>query len=221
MPISEITYDDLNELLQETAVENLRLEYKRAFPDKDEFLKKISSFSNTLGGYLVIGAEANSSDGRLIAFPGIPHESGYKQRIVQLCYDAVSPPIFPLVSDPISLPDATDRVCYVIFIEESELAPHFLNGRKGIWVRTDEFSQRIHSSLATYAEIQSLSSKRALVVTKRTDLIDRARKRIQSLAERRYSAYGKIPNGLGANVEFSIIPKYPARQICIMDKLRT
>ena len=114
--ISEINYEDLQELLDESAVENLRLEYKREYPHKDEFLKKASSFSNTFGGYLIIGAEADSHDGRLISFSGVDPQSGYKQRIVQWCFDAVNPPIFPVVSDPIPLPNDPKRVCYIIWL---------------------------------------------------------------------------------------------------------
>jgi hypothetical protein len=38
---------DLQELLDEQAVENVRLEFKLGRPDKDETLKKLSSFANT------------------------------------------------------------------------------------------------------------------------------------------------------------------------------
>jgi len=217
--ISEITYDDLNELLIESAVENLRLEYKREYPGKDEFLKKTSSFSNTFGGYLIIGAEADSSDGRLISFPGVDPQSGYKQRIVQWCFDAISPPIFPVVSDPITLPNNPKRVCYIIYIEESEQAPHFINGRKGIWIRTDEYSQRFEPRLATYDELQHLSAKRDRVVKRRSDLILRANSRFKALTETRYTNLGDNKSGLGSHFELSIIPKYLTRQVCSMARL--
>jgi len=41
----------------------VRLEFKSEVPTKDEVLKKLSSFANTFGGYLVIGAKANGADG--------------------------------------------------------------------------------------------------------------------------------------------------------------
>ena len=46
------------------------------------------------------------------------------------------------VSDPIPISAGNGRVCYVLSAPESEFAPHFLNGRRGVWVRTDEFSSR-------------------------------------------------------------------------------
>jgi predicted HTH transcriptional regulator len=76
--ISQLTVDDLNELLQDGAVENARLEFKLEVPTKDEALKELSSFANTYGGYVVIGAAAASSDGRLRALPGVDLQSGFK-----------------------------------------------------------------------------------------------------------------------------------------------
>lgn len=83
---------------------------------------------------MVIGAKAKSSDGRIEALPGIDVQSGYKQKIVD---------------DPIAVSPGSPKVCFVIHVPESDVAPHFLNGRKGVWVRTDEFSPRFEARLAT------------------------------------------------------------------------
>ena len=53
-PLPQLKTADLEELLVGRAVENTRLEFKREVPDKDETLKKLSSFANTFGGYLVV-----------------------------------------------------------------------------------------------------------------------------------------------------------------------
>jgi len=64
-PLSQLDTRDLQELLQDGSVENIRLEFKLLPPDKDETLKKLSSFANTFGGFMVVGAQARSADGRL------------------------------------------------------------------------------------------------------------------------------------------------------------
>jgi len=69
-PIPALATADLQELLHDQAVENARLEFKREIPGKDEMLKKLSSFANTFGGYLVVGAEAGN-DGRITGLPGV------------------------------------------------------------------------------------------------------------------------------------------------------
>ncbi len=59
-------------------VENVRLEFKREVPGKNETLKKLSSCANTFGGYLVVGAEA-ANDGRITGLPAVELQHGYKQ----------------------------------------------------------------------------------------------------------------------------------------------
>src|ERR1035437_4993974 len=129
-PITNISTADLQELLAEQAVENIRLEFKRDVPDKDEVLKKLSSFANTFGGLLVVGAEANSKDGRLIALPGVESQASYRQTIIQWCTAGTNPALTVEVSDPIPISEGNGRVCYVMSVPESDLGPHFLNGRK-------------------------------------------------------------------------------------------
>src|SRR5580704_9368413 len=139
-PISQLGTADLQELLGDRAVENARLEFKREVPDKDNTLKKASSFANTFGGFIVVGASANGSDGRIEGLPGVEIQNGYKQKVVDWCFGGASPPLTVEVSDPMPSPVGNGKVCYVIYIAASDLGPHFLNGRRGIWVRTDEFS---------------------------------------------------------------------------------
>jgi predicted HTH transcriptional regulator len=162
-PISQLGPDDLQELLTAKAVENIRLEFKREKPDKFETLKKTSSFANTYGGVVVIGAEADGKDGRIIGLPGVDERAGYKQTIVQWCFDGVAPPLDVDVSDPIPVPRTSGKVGYVLFCRESDLAPHFLNGRKGVYVRSNEFSTRFDAQLANENELRHLFERRKLV----------------------------------------------------------
>lgn len=110
-PFTQLQATDLQELLTDLAVENVRLEFKSNVPDKDETLKKLSSFANTFGGYLVVGAKANSSDGRIEALPGVDVQAGYKQKIVDWCFGGSTPPLTAEVSDPVSVPSGSGKVC--------------------------------------------------------------------------------------------------------------
>jgi hypothetical protein len=175
--IDNLISADLQELLDEQAVENVRLEFKLERPDKDETLKKLSSFANTFGGHLIIGAKANSADGVLTGLPGIDEARGFKQQIIQWCYDGTYPPLEVFVSPPIPAPSDRDKVCYVIYVPESLEAPHFLNSRKGVYIRTDEFSQRFQALLANYDEIQHLANRRAATVERKERLVKRAEER--------------------------------------------
>jgi hypothetical protein len=207
------------ELLTENAVENLRLESKREIPTKDDTLKKLSSFANTIGGLVVIGADAGSADGRIVGLPGVDLKSGYKQTIVQWSFAGVSPPVEVEVSDAIAVPGAGGRVCYVLGVRESELAPHFLNGRKGIYVRTNEFSTRYDAQLANENELRHLAQRRQIVRERRAMLIQRSRDRFDTFVKQKYGELGKRQSGIGARFDLSIGPRFPAQPLCEHDRL--
>ncbi|MGA2077269.1 MAG: ATP-binding protein [Terriglobia bacterium] len=183
-PLTQFVTADVQELLDEQAVENVGLEFKSRVPEKDETLKKLSSFANSFGGFMVIGAKANSADGRIESLPGVDEQPGYKQKVVQWCFDAVSPPLIVEVSDAIPSPGSTGKFCYIIYTAESEVAPHFLNGRKGVWVRTDEFSQRFEPQLATENELRYLLNRRQLTLDRRTEVVQRSRRRFEKVVSR-------------------------------------
>jgi hypothetical protein len=213
-PLSKITTADLQELVTDNAVENVRLEYKSAVPSKDETLKKLSSFANTFGGFLLIGAKADSKDGRIHDLPGVSPGNGYKQKVVQWCFDGASPPLLVEVSDPIPTPAAKGQVCYVIFVAESDVAPHFLNGRRGVWVRTDEFSSRFEAQLADENELKHLLDRRRIVRERRLRLVERARKRFNTHINKKHTDASGQKTKVSPLLEFSVIPRFPSRQLC-------
>lgn len=219
-PISQLTTADLEELLQANAVENIRLEFKLTVPGKDETLKKLSSFANTFGGLVVIGAKANSADGRIQALPGVDPENGYKQRIMQWTFDEVNPPIIVEVSDPIPAPGNSIKVCYVISIAESDAGPHFLNGRKGVWIRTDEFSNLFDAQLANENEIRHLLDRRRLVRERRAGLIARARKRFSTYLETKHTDTSGNKTTTGPLLELWIIPRFPTKTLLPQEDLQ-
>ena len=219
-PLSQLTSQDLDELIHRQAVENMRLEFKRDVPSKDETVKKLSSFANTFGGFVVVGAEANSKDGKIIGLPGVDPQPSYKQTVVQWCADAVTPFLDVDVSDPVATPAGNGRVCYVLFVRESDLAPHFLNDRKGVWIRTNEFSTRFEPRLANESELRHLLDRRKIVRDRRNELVQRARRRFQIFAERRYRELNRgRGDKIGSRFDLSIVPRFPAEPLCDHAKL--
>lgn len=219
--ITDLSTDDLQELLDDSAVENVRLEFKQEIPGPDETLKKLSSFANTFGGYLVVGAAASSSDGRLESLPGVDPQRNYRQTIIQRCYEGVWPPIEVFVSDGIPAPNVADKVCYVIHVPESMEAPHFLTKRRGAYVRTDEFSQRFEPRLAEYEEIQHLANRRRLAVERREELFSRAVSRFEILATGEYASYPRTSGSIGATLCLCVCPEFPVRQLMEPHALRS
>lgn len=169
--INRITANDIMELESQNAVENIRLEFKKRLPSKDNLLKKISSFANTYGGYLVIGVEEDGS-GAVRKIRGVEKVPGFKQKIVQWCFDSINPPPHIEVTNEIELKNG--KYCYVIYVIQSNQPPHFINGRKGCYIRTDEFSQKFQPKLATQNEILYMSNQRAKALDLRFHILNRA-----------------------------------------------
>jgi hypothetical protein len=219
-PLSQLNTSDLVELLTDKSVENARLEFKSQVPDKDETLKKLSSFANTFGGLMIVGAKANSSDGRIESLPGVDVQAGYKQTIVQWCFQGASPPLTVEVSDAIPVPNGGGKVCYVISTGESDIAPHFINGRRGVWIRTDEFSSRFDARLANENELRLLFDRRKQILERRTYLLGRARDRLNRYAVQLNNDLPKGRQKIPACLEISVVPRFPARPLCEQVNLR-
>src|SRR5260370_31963717 len=103
-PISQLVTSDLQELLQDGAVENARLEFKLEVPGRDDSLKKISSFANTFGGHMTVGAQTKSADGRIEELACGGKQDGEKKKNVDWGFGAVTPPAVPPISDCIPCP---------------------------------------------------------------------------------------------------------------------
>lgn len=214
--IAQLTFEDLQELVDAKAVENLRLELKKEVPDADQHTKKLSSFGNTFGGYMIVGA--SEKDGRIEQLVGVVPQNGYKQKVVDWCFSKIYPPLTVEVSEPIPLPNDPAKCCYVLYTPESDTAPHFLNERKGLYIRTDEFSGRAESKLANEQELRSLLNRREIVRVRRDELMERARSRWMAYAA---AIQSNEPNKtLEAHLELSIGPRFPSRRLSDHANLR-
>jgi hypothetical protein len=101
------------------------------------------------------------------------------------------------------------------------LGPHFLNGRKGLYTRTDEFSNRFEARLATEHELRHLLNRRQLVRDRRSSLYLRARERYKA-----FTAISPVPETTGrsfldSRVELGLGPRFPASPLCQHDVLLT
>ncbi len=146
--------------------------------------------------------------------------NGFKQTVVQWCFEAVYPPLTVEVSDPIPTPQAGGKVCYILYAAESEVAPHFLNGRKGVYVRTDEFSAQFEPRLATDSELRHLLDRRKLILERRSGLQDRARQRFRAFSEAKASEPRRNVQSIGPRLELFVSPRFPARPLCEQNSLR-
>ena len=214
--ISKLVESDLQELVTDQAVENLRLEFKSTVPSEDQTLKKLSSLANTYGGIVIVGAE--EKDGKITNLCGVPLQPGYKQTLANWCFMKFSPPLTAEFSEPIKL--ANGQYCYVISVPESDVAPHFVNGRKGVWIRTDEFSNRFRAELANENELRALFDRRKAVRERRDFNIQRARERFAAHIATMHTDMSGHLGDVGPIFELCVTPRFPARQLCLHGDLQ-
>lgn len=184
-PVKQLAAKDLEELVLMRAQENLQLEFKREQADRDEHLKKVSSFANTLGGRIVYGIEQDK-ESRATRLAGVDRDDAFESQLTSWCAHYLDELLVPEVSGAITLP-GTSRVAYVVDVQESELAPHFIRGRRGCYIRTNEGSLRFDAKLAEQGELRALLNRReevrarAAALKKRSE--ERAEKRLGILRE--------------------------------------
>jgi len=134
-PFSDITADDIQNLLDNHVRESVTIEYKQALPDPDdeakkEFLADISSFANAAGGDILYGiAELRDAQGRCTGEPerviGLPGVNLNDKRtwLEQVARTGLDPRIPGIQMKPVDCPDGT---VLLVRVMRSWLQPHMI-----------------------------------------------------------------------------------------------
>ena len=142
-PISKLEAKDL-EVLKDIS-EGWYIEYKSSLPKNDKIAKSITSFANTLGGWLFYGVKEKESDSREAGeFCGIdnPEEAEVHVREAIVYYS--NPEAFFETKiiyggcDEIGLPD--NKAVLVIYIPQSNSLPH-IHGSGRVYRRISDSSE--------------------------------------------------------------------------------
>lgn len=207
-PVKNLTLDHLNDLIAMRAQETLQLEFKREQVDRDEHLKKVSSFANTLGGRIVYGIEQDG-ESRAARLTGVDRSDQFESQLTSWCAHYLKDPLIPTVSLAIPVPGSA-KVAYVVDVPESELAPHFIGGRKGCYIRTNEGSHRFEPKLADQAELRALLNRReearARGETLRIRSSTRSNKRLEMLKTVLNTSVPWVPITFRAALRFPLKP---------------
>lgn len=126
-PLNTLTEADLRRLIDEKVPESKQIEYKRELPEGNDkgtvnFLRAVTAFANTQGGYLLYGIEAK--DGIPIGLSPLTMTSGDQvfQRFENLCRDGVEPRLIGVQYHFVSLEGGGSAL--VVRIPKSWSAPH-------------------------------------------------------------------------------------------------
>lgn len=133
-PMTEINEDDLQALVDNHVREGREIEYKESVTiyteeQKQEFLNDVSSFANTMGGYLIYGIKENKEDsGMPIEVCGIKGDNpgktiGSMRNIIETGLD---PRLYGISISPVTLPSHEGRIAIVLHIPRSYASPHMV-----------------------------------------------------------------------------------------------
>lgn len=134
--------------------------------------------------------------------------AGFAQKIIDLCFTHVVPPLTPFPSPAIPLAGGP-KVAYVVHAPASYAGPHFLVNRGGAYVRVSEHSRPYEPRLAEWGELIHLADRRQRAIDRRASLRDRARRRATS-----------TPLAGGVVMEFFASPSFPVQPLVELAKLR-
>ena len=135
--------------------ENFFFEFKDDREKNDKFIKEVSAFSNTYGGYILLGVNDDKTIGGC--------KDWNEQRIHNVIYNCITPiPDFDVKRFKIN-----GNTVYVVKIEEGAMPPYITNAGK-IYERVSSGSMPIQNS-----------SKLSQLYTKREDQLKRIHRKIE------------------------------------------
>lgn len=127
--LSELTSQDLQELVDRKAWEDLTHEFKRDLPgnsdgDRTEFLGDVSSFANSSGGYIIYGLEESEGEAHeLVGVAGVADQN--IRRLEQMANSGIDPPIPGLHIVAPRLDE--NRSVVVVHVPRSPVLPHMVS----------------------------------------------------------------------------------------------
>lgn len=126
---SKIELEDIKTLIDNSVCEYRKLEYKQELhidndENRREFLYDISSFANSIGGYIIFGIEEDHESNEPKEIVGIPYETEDKliRRIEDFIRQSIQPRILNIEYRVI--PFAEKKCVLIIHVPQSILSPH-------------------------------------------------------------------------------------------------
>ncbi len=225
-PITDLDIDDIKAFCLECIKEGFTIDYKQDF--SKDLAKTISAFANTWGGVILIGVEEERITGKPIidantgSPKGIPLKKGLYDRVVSIILGNIHPPLFPEIG-VIPFENNTKAVI-VVRIPESDKAPHTIDHRRSVYVKTDSISEPVER--AEIEQIEWLQDRRKKSEELRQSLCKAAKERLENIYEDKELRSSilrmdhgdlTIPKGQGI---FSVVPLFPKEPFITVSELK-
>lgn len=166
-PLDDVTVDDVKQFCEKQIKEGVNLDYKKDLSSSKSIVKAIASMGNTRGGWLIVGVD-DEDDKPVLPAKGMEYKAHLELSITNMILSYMSPPLFPIVK--VCTPDEHNKTFIIIYVPESDQAPHWLFNKKELYIRVE---QRTDSTdwerFATSDEWEWLRNKREKSIELRKD----------------------------------------------------
>lgn len=134
MDVDDIKFQDVVDCCKQGTLESTTLDYKQALPK--DLAKHFATFSNTLGGLIIIGVEEDPSTGRPKSFKGIKFEGKLIDQIHQFAANVTPYPRYKAAATD----EVNGSVFILIKILPGDQQPYTPGRDNTIWIRTGNVS---------------------------------------------------------------------------------
>ena len=197
-PFEDLSFEDVQELVDKKVPESWILDYKRQF-DSKEAAKLISAMANTYGGFVVYGVDSKKDSNEPGEIVGI-NEDRLDDSVDSLCYDAIDPPVF---CQGKYVTNGDGKKVFIVQVPESDLTPHAVDNGTTVYVKVN--AQKRPYEKATLERQAWLSNRRKRHIELRDQLV-------RDSAQRMNGVCGEIANN-EVCVETVLIPFYPHKHL--------
>lgn len=224
-PITEITFEKVEDFCKEELPEGIRFDYKEDFPK--DLAKTIAAFANTYGGLILIGVEETDRSTPKLPIKGIPLQRGLNERVTAIALRGIYPPVFPetkVCEFSAKGAGEPDRAVVVIRVQESSDTPHAIENKTKVYIRVDKQDEPY--GLAEVDQIIALASRRKEAVENRQRMIGNAFERCWNV---RRAIMGSKPTiespSVGLTIittphrTVSIVPLFPHESLTSLDSV--
>lgn len=172
IPQGQIKFSDIENFCREEHEEDLILDYKSDWPN--DLSRILCGMANVQGGMVLIGVNTQPGT-RKPAWPPLGvdgTDDNLRQRVVQIAYDSIYPPLFPQI-DIARLPTESARAVVVIRVDASRLL-HTTDHRRRVYVRVFDHSRGFLNDLADLSQLEWLFQFRQKSIELQQTILTRA-----------------------------------------------
>jgi len=131
--VAEISRDDIRELVQARAPEDVLLDFKEIIfhpqhqkpkEECDDLLADLAAFANAFGGHIIVGIRDKDDRAFELTPTTGPEARRIATKLKALAIQHIKPPIVPLEVVPFSMSGQADEWIVIIRIPEGQAKPH-------------------------------------------------------------------------------------------------